>query len=337
MDARQLHASVPVADAHADALMWNRDLNVRSTEGHVDFPRLAEAGVKLQCFPLVTRGLPFVGGFELFARWRGYPPSARAGEWARGLFQLELLERDCRASGGTAVFTTTREQLAGNLAGGRLSAIAGVEGGHVLEGRVDRVEELYGRGVRFMGLTHLSNNELGGSSFRFAPELDLTPLGREVLDACAAVGMVVDVAHASRSALKTLFAQPRARLFCSHTGCAAATPSWRNLEDADLRVLADRGGVIGIMFAPQFVGARTVEAVAAHMAHAVDVVGEDAVCFGSDFDGFIRLPRGMRDVTGLPLLTDALLRRGMPTSRVEKLVGRNLVRFFSDMLPHAPL
>ena len=93
--------------------------------------------------------------------------------------------------------------------------------------------------------------------------------------------------------------------------------------------------MVGVMFAPQFVGGRTVEHVARHVLHAVSVVGEDAVCFGSDYDGFIRLPRGMEDVTGLPLLTDALLRAGLPESRVEKVMGRNLVRFFSETLPGA--
>jgi membrane dipeptidase len=333
--ALQLHRDVPVADAHADALMWNRDLNVRAPSGHVDFPRLAEAGMRLQCFPLVTRGLPLINGMELFCRLRGYPAEARGSEWARGLFQLDRLARDCAASQGTAAFTTSRAQLEENLRAGRLSAIAGVEGGHILEGRVERVAELHRRGVRFFGLTHLSNNELGGSSWKLAPELGLTALGQQVLEACVGLGMVLDVAHASRTVLDALFAHPSARLFCSHSGCAAATPSWRNLEDPDLRRLADRGGVVGIMFAPQFVGGRTVEHVARHVLHAVSVVGEDAVCFGSDFDGFIQLPRGMRDVTGLPLLTDALLRAGMPEPQLEKVMGRNLVRYFSETLPPA--
>src|SRR5919106_6287350 len=99
-EARALHRRAFVADAHADSLMWNRDLSVRSQRGHVDFPRLREAGVKLQCFTLVTRGFPFVGGFPLFGFWRRWPRESRRGEWARALWQIEQLERYCRASGG---------------------------------------------------------------------------------------------------------------------------------------------------------------------------------------------------------------------------------------------
>ena len=70
-DVKELHRRWCIADGHADSLMWNRDLLERSQEGHVDFPRLREAGVKLQCFTLVTRGLPFIGGFLVFRACRG--------------------------------------------------------------------------------------------------------------------------------------------------------------------------------------------------------------------------------------------------------------------------
>ena len=76
----------------------------------------------------------------------------------------------------------------------RLSAVLGVEGGHAIEGRVDRLAELHQRGVRFMGLTHLSNNELGGSSSPLQGNRGLTPLGQEVLEAMVAAGMTVDTA-----------------------------------------------------------------------------------------------------------------------------------------------
>ena len=62
-----------LADAHADSLMWNRDLNQLSNKGHVDFPRLVKAGVRLQCFTVVTQGFPFVGGFPLFAAVQWHP------------------------------------------------------------------------------------------------------------------------------------------------------------------------------------------------------------------------------------------------------------------------
>ena len=65
VDIGELHRRVAVADGHADSLMWNRDLNCASEQGHVDFPRLKEAGVKIQCFTVVTRGLPVLHGVSM--------------------------------------------------------------------------------------------------------------------------------------------------------------------------------------------------------------------------------------------------------------------------------
>jgi membrane dipeptidase len=331
-----LHRRAPVADAHADTLMWNRDLNRRSRSGHVDFPRLAEAGVKIQCFTVVTRGFPYVGGFPLFAAWRGWPREARRGPWSRCVWQLERLAEACRASGGAAALTTTGRALEENLAAGRLSAILGVEGAQALEERVERVAELHARGVRFMSLTHLSNNALGGASFPGMRNRGLTPLGTQVLDAMAAAGMSVDVAHASPATLAGILAHPTVRPMCSHTGVQGAAPNWRNLPDAALRAIAEKGGVVGIIFAPVYLGGKALEDVARHVEHALDVMGEEGVALGSDYDGFVPLPRGMRDVADLPRLTEVLLARGHPEARVERILGGNWRRFFRETLGATP-
>lgn len=331
-DPTALPRRVCVADAHADSLMWNRDLTLASEEGHVDFPRLREAGVKLQCFTIVTRGFPVIGGFPVFAAWRGWPKEARRGEWARANFQIDRLESFCAASGEQARIVRGAKDLEENLAQDRLSAVIGVEGAHALEGRVERVEALWRRGVRFMSLTHLSNNALGGSSFPIMREKALTAHGREVLDEMARIGMSVDVAHASKTTLEGILSHPTARPMCSHTGVSAEGGGWRNLDDGALKRIADRGGVVGIIFATVYVGGKEPDDVARHILHAIDVMGEDAVSLGSDFDGMIPLPRGMRDVRDLHVLTRALERRGLPARTVEKVLGENWRRFFAETL-----
>lgn len=313
--------------------MWNRDLNVASEEGHVDFPRLAEAGVKLQCFTIVTRGLPVIDGFSLFTRRRGWPAHARTSEWVRCTWQIDRLAHFCRESKGAASIAGRATHLATNLAEGRLSAVIGVEGGHALEGDARRVGTLYERGVRFMSLTHLANNALGGTSTPLFGNRPLTAHGREVLDAMAQVGMAVDVAHASPAMLPQILEHPTARPFCSHAGVQGAKKLWRNLPDDALRAIADKGGVVGIIFAPGFLGGKAPRFFAKHVAHAVGVMGEDGVALGSDFDGMIPLPEGMRDVRDLPVLTRAMLDAGLSARVVEKVLGDNLRRFFSEVLP----
>ncbi len=144
--------------------------------------------------------------------------------------------------------------------------------------------------------------------------------------------MALDVAHASRRTLAELLAHPKARPFCSHGGVVGATRSWRNLPDDALKAIADKGGVVGIIFATAFIGGKTFEDVARHLEHAVNVMGEDGVGLGSDFDGMVSLPRGMRDVRDLPRLTEVLLARGHSEARVEKLLGGNYRRFFREVL-----
>ena len=336
VDIEALHRRVAVADGHADSLMWNRDLNCASPTGHVDFPRLKEAGVKIQCFTVVTRGLPVIDGFALFARRQGWPAHARADEWSRCLYQVDRLGQFCRDSNGEASIAGTAAQLEKNLTAGRLSAVLGIEGGHALGGKAERVAELYERGVRFMSLSHLSNNELGGTSTPFFGNKPLTAHGRDVLDAMGEAGMLLDVAHASPSMLPDLLAHPKARPFCSHAGVQGATKLWRNLSDEVCRAIADKGGVVGIIFAPQFIGGKTLGHVVRHVQHAVQVMGEDGVAFGSDFDGMIPLPKGMRDVRDLPKLTAALLESGLPVRVVEKVLGENYRRFFGETLVARP-
>jgi membrane dipeptidase len=219
-----------------------------------------------------------------------------------------------------------------NFRAGRLSVVLGVEGAHALEGKVDRVRELFARGVRFMGLTHLGNNELGGSSFPLVARRGLTELGHRVLNEMASVGMSVDLAHASREAMEAILAHRTARPFCSHTGVRAVAGSWRNLDDSVLRRIAEKGGVVGIIFGTVFLGGKEIEDVIRHIQHAVNVMGEDHVGLGSDFDGMVPLPRRMRDVRDLHLLTDALLRQ-YSQRQVEAILGGSFRRFFSETLP----
>lgn len=321
----------PIADGHADSLMWNRDLTLRQRRGQLDFPRLREAGVRIQCFTVVTRGRSFVDGFGAFAALRRWPAERRRGWWSRCLFQLERLHALCARSGGTIAVTGSAAALEENLARGRISAVVGVEGGQVLEGRPERVGELRRRGVRFMSLTHLANNELGGSSSPLMGDAPLTDLGREVLAAMGAAGLSVDLAHASHRTLRDVLESRAARPFCSHTGVSGAARCWRNLEDGELRAIADRGGVTGIIFATRYLGGRSVSALLRHLEHALDVAGEDAVALGSDFDGMVRMPRGLRDVTDVPALLEALARR-RPARVVEKVGWANWRRFFAETL-----
>ena len=105
---------------------------------------------------------------------------------------------------------------------------------------------------------------------------------------------------------------------------------WRNIGDDQLRAVADKGGVVGVIFCPKFLGGDGLAPVVAHMKHILDVVGEDVPALGSDWDGFIVPTRELQDPLGLPLLTDALLEAGVSERVIGKILRENVLRVLDD-------
>ena len=109
---------------------------------------------------------------------------------------------------------------------------------------------------------------------------------------------------------------------------APAQPGRRS----DPRAVAQRGGIVGVIFVAAYLGGMfcTLDRVADHIEHVARVGGEDCVALGSDFDGFMPLPRGLRDAADLPRLTELLWRRGWREPRLGKLLGGNALRYLGQ-------
>jgi microsomal dipeptidase-like Zn-dependent dipeptidase len=203
-----------------------------------------------------------------------------------------------------------------------------LEGGHALEGRLDTVDTLYAAGVRMLGLIHRFDNALGGSSTG-APDMGLTPFGLRVVQHAEELGMIIDLAHASRATFADVVRVARHPVVVSHTGVRGTCDRSRNLTDDQLRAVAATGGVIGIGFWSGAVCGRSTVHIARAIVHAVRVAGADHVALGSDFDG----DATVFDASGLPLLTGELLRQGMPPADLRKVLGENVLRVLASTLP----
>ncbi len=152
--------------------------------------------------------------------------------------------------------------------------------------------------------------------------------------------MLVDLAHISRRGFWDALGahDPDLPPVVSHTGVCGVHPSWRNLDDDQIRAVADRGGVVGIMFHRGFLGrparAVTAEAVVAHLAHLIAVGGEDVAALGSDYDGMIVPPRDLRTVVGWPALVDRICwPPGFSEDRVVRVLGGNYLRVVDAVRP----
>jgi microsomal dipeptidase-like Zn-dependent dipeptidase len=340
---RALHSRLLVADMHADTLLWDRDVLARSERGHVDVPRLAEGGVALQFFTVVSHtpyaprydtnpeGLDAVTAIAVAERW---PLRALRSLRERALYQARKLREAADRSGGRFVVIKTADDLARFVERRRgdpqlVAGVLGVEGAYPLEGDVANVDALFDAGFRMMAPTHFYDNEWGGSAHGVG-KTGLTEKGREMVRRMEACGMLVDLAHASEQTFDDVVAVSTRPLVVSHTGVKGTCDNNRNLSDEQLRKIAAKGGVIGIGYWDAATCGGDARAVARAIRHAANVVGVRAVALGSDFDGAVTEPF---DTTGVVLVTDALLEEGFTDEEVGAIMGGNVFRLLAETLP----
>ena len=171
-------------------------------------------------------------------------------------------------------------------ANGRLGVVLGIEAATCLGSDVDRVDLLYGLGLRQMGLVYNEANMLGGGLKEFR-DGGLTRFGRRVVRRMNQLGMLVDLSHAGdRTTLDAIHAS-EAPVVISHAGARSVWPTERMKPDHVLRELADAGGLIGVQSAPNTTMStahpkHSIESVMDHFEHCVEVMGIDHVTFGPD-------------------------------------------------------
>lgn len=176
--AMELHRSLFIVDLHADSLLWDRDLLVRNTRGHVDVPRLIEGNVALQAFTIVTR-MPFnlntakVGYYNdeitLLSIVQRWPPTTWFSLKERALFQADKLNALAARSKGRLTLIKSAADLKTYIAHRKTdtsctAGFLGVEGAHALEGDLNNIEVFYEHGIRMIAPSHFFDNDIGGSS-----------------------------------------------------------------------------------------------------------------------------------------------------------------------------
>jgi microsomal dipeptidase-like Zn-dependent dipeptidase len=224
-------------------------------------------------------------------------------------------------AGGRVRLATRPDRIRENHRAGVLSVFHGIEGAHALGSDPSRVEEVARAGVVFIAPVHLSDNAYGGSSS--GSNRGLTALGRRLVERMNRTALLVDLSHASEATFDEALALTALPPLVSHTGVRAVHDSSRNLSDRQIHSVAERGGVIGIMLGPPGLAAPELEEAVRHLEHVVETGGEDAAALGSDFDGYIETPI---DASGLPQLTELMLRRRFTEARIRKILGENVLR-----------
>jgi membrane dipeptidase len=340
--ASSLHQRLSIVDLHADTLLWGRNILGKSSIGHIDLPRLLEANVALQVFSVVTktpRGLNLkinddtTDNITLLALAQGWPWKSLMSLSERALYQARRLQEFSEQSDGRLVFIRNRGDLQKVLASRKnnhkvIGALLALEGAHALEGDPANLVKLYQAGYRMIGLTHFFDNEAGGSAHGIEKG-GLTVFGRELIEQAEALHMVIDLSHASKKLISDVLEITTRPVVVSHTGVKGTCDRSRNLSDDQLRAIASGGGLIGIGFWPTATCGNGVEGITRALHYAKDIAGIEHIALGSDFDGAVSTPF---DVTGLPLLTDALIREGYSDAEIHRVMGGNAINFLMQLL-----
>jgi membrane dipeptidase len=342
--AQDLHQTLWIADLHADALLWNRDLLVRGDYGQVDLPRLREGNVALQIFSTVTKvpwrqvreGSPgdnadLIGLLALAQLW---PAKTWLSPLERARHQAWRLRETAERSGGALKVVLTQEDLKAllkaresgvDVTGGLLAT----EGSHALEGQLRNITTLYEDGFRMMSLQHFFDNRLGGALNGESGE-GLTPFGRSAVLEMQRLSIIIDVAHSSPAVVEDILAISKNPVVVSHTGIYGACASARNLSDAQMKRITERGGLVGIGFWESAICDPTPAGVVRAIRVGIDLLGEDHVALGSDFDGSVRTHF---DTSQLNILTQEMMNQGFTHREIKKVMGENLLTLLARQLP----
>jgi len=202
-----------------------------------------------------------------------------------------------------------------------------IEGGDFLEGRLERLEAVYERGVRSLQLVHYRINELGDIQTAAPRHGGLTRFGREVVLEANRLGILIDLAHATFDVAKAAIESSTRPVMISHTNVQDDVGSPRFISREHARLVADSGGLIGAWpFSPQ----PRFSAFIDRIVRLVDVVGPDHVGIGTDMDG-LGPYAVFADYAQWPSIPAALLARGLARDDVAKIMGGNFRRLFATI------
>ena len=233
--ARKLHFSSLVVDTHDDTtqrfLDGKFDLGTRSSTGSIDIPRMREGNLSAIFFSI-------------------WIPSKVTGPEAvdRALVQIDAVREQVRKHLNDLVLATTAAEVRDARKDGKIAALMGVEGGHMINSNLGVLRSYAALGVRYMTLTHSGNDEWADSSTDKAVHNGLTDFGKDVVREMNRLGVIVDISHVSDKTFYDALEVSKAPLSASHSSCRAICDAPRNMTDQMMKDLAAKGGVVQINY-----------------------------------------------------------------------------------------
>lgn len=323
----------PVFDGHEDFITQMvrgggfppsppRDFLEESEDGHVDLPRAMRGGLG-GCFTSIYLTDERAEANALSYAMREMNDVFQIADRSDGRFRV------CR----------TVDEVTAAFADGAFASVFMFEGADPISWSLKELRVFYEVGLRCLAPTWSRSTIFAhGVSFGAAlPESGLTDRGRELVDECNRLGIILDVSHINRAGFADMLEQSSQPVIATHSSVHAISPHVRNLDDEQIRALAEQGGTIGINFANRFLRSDTepdadtsLDVIVSHFEHIVNLVGDEHVSFGTDFDG-TSIPEVVGDATGLPVVLRALKELGYSDDRMERICHGNFMRVAAEV------
>lgn len=315
-----------IFDLHCDTLleMYLKNKPLSELEGHINLEKLEKGGALVQCFAafLPTHEVAEEENIKL-SPYELFNAMADLFDAQMSAYPDKIAPARCLAD------------IRRNAAEGRISAVLTLEDAVLLDGKIERVDELYSRGVRMAALTWNYENSLG---FPNSPDpaqhaRPLKEFGLEAVSRMNELGMIVDVSHLSEGGFWSVAEQSTRPFVASHSCARALCGHSRNLTDAQLRAIAEHGGVCGVNFYSAFLTGTSYTAnadIVRHMQYIKNVAGIETVALGSDFDG-IDCELELRDYSRLDELIAAMT-HAFTDDEIDLILSGNALRVFKDVV-----
>ncbi len=318
-------------DLHCDtffrivlAQLEGRTINLKENDLHVDIERLKKVGASGQMFAAYIPAQSLSQyGFD------GTPYDFLKLTYKKMLEELE-------ANKGDIALATNYLDYEKIMANGKISAFLTIEEGCILDGKIERLDEIYDMGFRFLGLIWMPENCIGFAHSK-DPEVmakGLKPFGFEVVERMNEIGMVIDVSHLSDGGFYDVAKHSKQPFVATHSNCRAIANESRNLTDDMIKILANKGGVMGLNLVPAFLDASNksrIEYMVKHIKHIKNVGGIDTVAIGADFDG-MGGDLEIDNIGDMDKLFDALVKEGFTWDEIDKIAYKNVLRVIRDVI-----
>ena len=345
IDAQQLHETLFIGDWHADSALWSRDLSIDNDHGHVDIPKLQKGNVALQMFTTVTKS-PSGQNYEknntntrdnitALAIVQGWPIKTWTSLYERAVYQSQKIHKLSEENPNDLMLIKSKSDLSSFIEKRKkdstlIGGLIGTEGSHALDGELENIKKLYDHGFRMMSLHHFFDNKLGGSLHGTSGG-GLTPFGENAVKLMQDLEIIIDVSHSSENVVKDVLKLSSRPLVVSHTGFNGHCESPRNINDDLMKSIANKGGIIAIGYWDGAVCDNSPKSVAEALMYGIDLVGENHLSLGSDFDGSIT--PGF-DTSELIAITDWLIKLDATEPQIRKIMGNNMLLFIQTYLPN---